>query len=120
MKGKIVLTSEAIVNKRFAADMKGYHALEVDQFLDVVAEDYEKYDSLLKDYQEKMDALTQKNETLRQQITDLQAKLAVVNTRVKNIGDDEEVSRSNIDLLNRIKVLEIALYKAGIDPTKIK
>ena len=39
---KLELTPEKILNMQFDVDFKGYSANEVDSFLDVVLEDYQK------------------------------------------------------------------------------
>ena len=38
------LTAQEIYEKEFHVDLKGYAPAEVDEFLDMVIEDYQKYD----------------------------------------------------------------------------
>lgn len=119
MKSEILLDSKKIVDKAFSVSVKGYRALEVDEFLDLVANDYEKFEDELEKLAKCNEALTKKNEEYFKTISDLETKNAMLSNKVSAIKDDTAVSLSNLDLLNRIKRLEDALYKAGIDPTKI-
>ena len=43
MKNGIVLDSKKIIDKTFSVSVKGYRALEVDEFLDIVANDYDEF-----------------------------------------------------------------------------
>lgn len=119
MKSEILLDSKKIVNKAFSVSVKGYRAIEVDEFLDMVADDYEKFESELDKLQKCNEALVKKNEDYFKRISDLETKNAMLSNKVSAIKDDTAVSISNLDLLNRIKRLEDALFNAGIDPTKI-
>ena len=40
------LTAQEIYEKEFHVDLKGYAPAEVDEFLDMVIEDYQKYENL--------------------------------------------------------------------------
>lgn len=120
MKNGIVLDSKKVVDKAFSASVKGYRTLEVDEFLDIVAEDYDTFFSQIDKFNKEIDSLKKTINNLTKQNYDLEAKLALYQNKVSVIDDDLKVSRSNLDLLNRIQKLENALYKAGIDPTKIK
>ena len=42
------LTVQQILDKQFNIDFKGYNAQEVDEFLDLVIQDYQKYDEKIK------------------------------------------------------------------------
>ena len=119
MKNGVVLDSRKIVDKAFSVAVHGYSPREVDEFLDIVATDYETYEQNLNKAIQESKALKNKNDDLIRQNSELEAKVAILNNKLASISDNTEVSRSNLDLLNRIKVLESALHKAGIDPTKI-
>ena len=41
-------------------------------------------------------------------------------SRLGGIDNDNNVSRENIHLLQRIRLLENKLYEKGVDPNKIK
>ena len=59
------LTAQEIYEKEFHVDLKGYAPAEVDEFLDMVIEDYQKYDEKVEElgaavtrYEEKIGSLT--------------------------------------------------------------
>ena len=89
-------------------------------FLDEIVKDYESFEQDLLELRQKNDALVSANDKAKKKIAELEANNAILLAKVKNIKDNSKVSLENIDLLNRIKSLENALYKAGINPTKIK
>ena len=45
------LTIDEIYEKEFHVDFKGYNAVEVDQFLDLVLEDYQYFEDLIEKQQ---------------------------------------------------------------------
>ena len=111
--------SKTLLDVKFSKNVKGYDALEVDQTLDMVIEDYDDYEKQLS-----LDKSSIKK--LNQEIADLKAtirKLEVDNKKLKktvdSIPEGPEVNKSNINLLSRISKLEAALYKKGVDPKKI-
>ena len=111
--------SKTLLDVKFSKNVKGYDALEVDQTLDMVIEDYD-------DYEKQLSLDKSSIEKLNQEISDLKAairKLEVENKKLKktvdSIPEGPEVNKSNINLLSRISKLEAALYKKGVDPKKI-
>ena len=54
MAGKVNLDIQTILDKEFNIDFKGYNASEVDAFLDLVIQDYETYQSITSDLNEKI------------------------------------------------------------------
>lgn len=116
---KLKLTSKEILNKIFPPSDRGYNAFSVDEFLDKVLEDYKTVEAntllLNKDVEEK-DAKIKK---LEETISSLQIEIAKLKGRLSNIKDEDNVTSSNIELIKRINLLEKALYKAGVDPSKI-
>lgn len=119
MKNGIVLDSKKIIDKTFSVSVKGYRALEVDEFLDIVANDYDEFVEIQDKLNKDLETLKNQNKEYFKQISELEAKNAMLSNKISSIKDDMAVSISNLDLLNRIKKLEDALFKAGIDPTKI-
>ncbi len=120
MEKKVKLSANQIINKEFSASVKGYQALEVDEFLDLIVEDYVNFEKDYNSLVQQHKTLDTNYEALKRQFSELEAKYAILSAKVQNIGDNTQVSRANIDLLNRIKALENALFKYGEDPTKIK
>ena len=117
---KLNLSVEKIENHKFGNAPRGYDALEVDKFLDVVIQDYLLIEEMklvdgkeLQAAQEKIEELRKKNEQLLLENKKLEAKVPK-NTKNPNVNQD------NIKILERISILEKYLYKMGIDPKKIK
>ena len=115
----INLNSSKIYEKVFTPNVKGYDPEEVDSFLDMIIADYtafEKYYKESRDYiRELEDSLRKERESTKQLTVD-NAKLS---QRVQGIKDGESVNESNIELIQRIRRLENALYRLGGDPSKI-
>ncbi len=120
MKVQIKLTSNKILDKEFSAKKPGYDALEVDKFLDTIVEDYLTFEDYVKSLETKVDELSQTVSLYKARMDNLEIQNAVMTDKLSNISNNEEASLSNIDLLKRISILEQALFKAGIDPSKIK
>ena len=111
--------SKTLLDVKFSKNVKGYDALEVDQTLDMVIDDYD-------DYEKQLSLDTQTIEKLKKEIAELKEtarNLEVENKKLKKTVDSipkgPEVNKSNINLLTRISKLEAALYKKGVDPKKI-
>lgn len=120
MKIETKLNANKILDKEFAAKKTGYDALEVDKFLDAIVEDYSTFESYIKELENKVDELSQTLKLYKSRMDNMEIQNAVMSDKLSNISNNESCSLSNIDLLKRISVLEHALYKAGVDPTKIK
>ena len=111
--------SKSLLDVKFSKNVKGYDALEVDETLDDVIEDYTQY--------EKQASLDKKTiEKLSAEITELKDKLLQVEIEKKRLQKEVDsipntpgVNRDNIQYLKRIADLEKALYKKGVDPKKI-
>ncbi|HLR01474.1 MAG TPA: cell division regulator GpsB [Virgibacillus sp.] len=91
---QIQLTGTEILEKDFKTAMRGYHQAEVDEFLDVVIQDYEAF-------QKEIDRLAEENDRLRRQSSGTQAK-----TRSAAASNHQV----NYDLLKRLSNLEKAVF----------
>ena len=101
---KLNLDCEQILNKEFNVDFKGYAASEVDQFLDVVLEDYQKIDDVLNNYNNEIDNLKKEIANLKANIIELESN--------KKVNDAQNTnSFSSIDLLKRVSRLEKEVFK---------
>lgn len=89
----INLTGKDILEKKFKTGMRGYNQEEVDEFLDIVIQDYEHF-------QQEIDRLQQENERLR--------------IKPDQPRQRERVSPSshqvNYDILKRVSNLEKAVF----------
>ncbi len=101
---RITLSPEAIYEKEFKIDARGFRPQEVDNFLDDVIKDYTEFHKIIKEYERELGAQKEENTRLKQQIRELQ-------TRLESKSDSNESNGvSNIDLLRRISQLEKFVY----------
>ena len=49
-----MLKVEDVLNKQFNIDFKGYSSVEVDEFLDLVINDYQEYDAMIENLGERL------------------------------------------------------------------
>lgn len=92
-----------ILDKQFHVDFKGYNAREVDEFLDKVIHDYQIYDEKLKECSETLLKYENTIESLKNQISELQARL--------NCKEELSTNSSNLDILKRLSRLEAEVFK---------
>ena len=115
----INLNSTKIYEKVFTPNVKGYDPEEVDAFLDEIIADYlafEKYYRESRDYiRELEDSVRKEKENVRTLTVD-NAKLSA---RVEGIKEGDNVNMSNIEYIQRIRRQKKALYRLGVDPSKI-
>ena len=88
----IKLTPDYILEKEFKKSMKGYNVDEVDQFLDIIREDYDAFTT-------KIAALEEENERLKQEMSNTSRKSS---TPPPPTG----ASNTNFDILKRLSNLE--------------
>ncbi len=117
---ELKLDSNKIFHKVFEGTKPGYNALQVDTFLDIVIKDYEAMEKYIKDTEQVITSLKQSNRLLTHRLDEVESQKAVMEERLKNISDNIDASRSNLEYLQRISKLEIALSNAGIDPKTLK
>ena len=120
MAHKMNYTSYTLLHKKITSNVKGYDPLEVDKVLDDIINDLEFYENYVleaKDYISRLETEIKKN---RDEINNLTTEKAILESRLGGIDNDNNVSRENIHLLQRIRLLENKLYEKGVDPNKIK
>ena len=86
----IKLTADYILEKEFKKSMKGYNIDEVDQFLDLIREDYDTFNA-------KIAALEEENARLKQEVSTSSRKVAPAQPAANN---------TNFDILKRLSNLE--------------
>lgn len=109
-----------IVDHEFSGKKPGYDALQVDRFLDEIVTDYIAMEKFKKEANLMIEELDKTCKLYKSRLNEVEVKNVVLNEKLKNISDNVDASLSNIDLLKRISLLEQALFKAGVDPSKIK
>ena len=107
MENKIVLSPKKILNKQFQVDFKGYHAEEVDHFLDQVSADYTNFSAMLNESYEQIERLQRENQSLKKRINELER------TSQEHVAQAD--LSSNVDLLRRLSQLEKTVYNKHED-----
>lgn len=102
MEKRFQLTLQEIYDKKFNVDFKGYTPLEVDQFLDLVIQDYEQYDKMIKSLGDTIHTYEKESKELIARIHELEAQL--------NQEKQKPASIDNVDLIKRITRLENAVF----------
>lgn len=97
------LDADKVLNKKFSINLKGYDTHEVDSFLDLVIEDYQKFKKNWEEQNQKINELTLIKEKLKEEI---QLKDHRLNALTKQIQILESKGLSNMDLLKRVNKLE--------------
>ena len=105
MADKLNLSPQAIVDKEFDIDFKGYNPDQVDHMLDQVIQDYQTYETMVED-------LTRKNEDLERTNASLRAKLIEVEGKARAQSDADPISQgsSQVDILKRLSRLEKEVF----------
>ena len=78
------LTAQEIYEKEFHVDLKGYAPAEVDEFLDIVIEDYQKYDEKVEELGAAVTRYEEKIKELQQQLFALQSENENLNEKVNS------------------------------------
>ena len=101
---KITLTPQEILEKDFKIDTRGYRLKEVDQFLDVIINDYEQFFSIIDSLEKEKADLLREIMALKQEVRNAKMNAEIV----KNTTDTTEVN--NVDILRRLSQLEKEVY----------
>lgn len=96
------LNEQAIYNKEFNVEFKGYSTLEVDTFLDQVILDYQYFNFELQKAKEIIQQLQQQNALLQSKLIEAQGKANILSNVDNNINQ--------VDLLKRLAKLEQEVY----------
>lgn len=102
------LSAQLIYEKEFQVDMKGYSTAQVDEFLDLIIEDYQMYD-------EKIEELGQAVTRYEAKINELREKVSALQNQNKSLTEHANSkavtgNSDQIDILKRIARLEEAVF----------
>lgn len=100
---KLELTPEQILDMEFKIDFKGYDPSQVDSFLDVVLEDYQKMEDNVQELLDLVASLQEEIKKLHEENIELEGKQKVFDL-------SNTTSYSSVDLLKRISRLEEQVY----------
>ena len=93
------LTAQEIFEKEFHVDIKGYAPAEVDEFLDLIIEDYQVYDEKMEELGQALSRYEEKIKELQQEIYTLQSENQNLNEKVS--ADYVNGNTDMIDLINK-------------------
>lgn len=102
------LTAQEIYEKEFHVDLKGYAPAEVDEFLDLVIEDYQVFEEKVQELGTALARYEDRIKELQQQVFALQTENQNLNEKVKS--DFVNASTDQVDILKRIARLEQAVF----------
>lgn len=102
------LSAQEIYEKEFHVDLKGYASAEVDEFLDMVIEDYQTYDEKMEELGQALARYEAKIKELQQQVFALQTENQNLNEQIHS--DFVNANSDQVDILKRIARLEQAVF----------
>lgn len=105
---KLNITPDEISEKEFSEVLHGYSGDEVDDFLDLILQDYEKME---KNIQELLDLIS----TLQSEVDRLNAQNIELKGKASFFDLSNTTSYSNVDLLKRVSRLEEILSKQELN-----
>ena len=106
---KITLMPQDILEKDFKIDTRGYRLKEVDQFLDVIIEDYEKFLEIINNLEKEKADLLAEIMNLKQELRNSKLSVQVASDSVSR----GEVT--NIDVMRRLKKKKKRVYGSKAD-----
>ena len=115
MKSKANLNAQNILNKKFKANVKGYDCHEVDDFLDLIINDYKDFSKKIEERNEYITKLETTINDLRKTQRELELIKARYEERFGNIKSDQKVSLQTSNILSTLTSLKKS-YALGVDP----
>lgn len=107
---KLNLDIDAILDKHFNTELKGYSPLEVDQFLDQVIRDYESYEIMLEELKDQCEQQIRENEALKTRNIQLEGKIKDLEENEAVVSPAVTSNLSQVDILRRIARLEQEIF----------
>lgn len=102
-----ILTQKEIVEKDFNTKLRGYNPQEVDEFLDLVIQDYKSYQDEIEDLKEQVENLVEE--------LDANSKQSEVRTQNQNVNQS---SVTNFDILKRLSNLERHVFGSKLEESE--
>lgn len=102
---KIELSPQDILEKEFKIDTRGYRLKEVDQFLDVIINDYEHFYSIINDLEKEKADLLGEIMRLKQELRNVEVNAEIAKNNTTSVSEV-----TNVDLLRRLSKLEKMVY----------
>ena len=89
---KLNLDSSMILEKQFDGQLRGYNALQVDKFLDMIIKDYKIIEENYLIEKEKLDQLKKENTELQRELDVAKVENSKMQSKVGGIRDSNSVS----------------------------
>ena len=107
MSGKVNLDLQTILDKQFDINFKGYSPDEVDSFLDLVMEDYQTYQDITAELNQKIAELERTNASLRAKLIEEEGRTRAM----ENNPTPAAQGAANVDILKRLSRLEEQVFQ---------
>ena len=104
-KDEFNLTSDMILEKSFKIDTRGYRLKEVDQFLDLIIQDYEHFYTIIRNLEKEKEDNLEQIINLKQEIRNLKTNVEIVKA-----APTPNQPGVNLDVLRRLSRLEKVIY----------
>ncbi|MBR3202492.1 MAG: DivIVA domain-containing protein [Solobacterium sp.] len=112
MAGKVNLDIQTILDKEFEIDFKGYSSDDVDSFLDLVMEDYQTYQEITAELNQKIAELERTNASLRAKLIEEEGKTrAMEQAQAQAAATPAAQGAANVDILKRLSRLEEMIFE---------
>lgn len=105
---KVTLMPQDILDKEFKIDTRGYRLKEVDQFLDIIISDYERFLEIINNLEKEKAELLGEIMNLKQELRNSKLNMEVVS----NSRGTGEVT--NVDIMRRLSQLEKMVYGTSV------
>lgn len=105
------LTQKDIFEKNFSTKLRGFDPKEVDEFLDIIMQDYNSYD-------EEIEELKQVNTQLTKKVEELVQKGSASGEQARTTPSSttsNATTATNFDILKRISNLERAVFGSKLE-----
>ena len=106
MAERLNLDPQGIVDKVFDTDFKGYNPDQVDSMLDLVIKDYQTYEHMIADLNQRIDDLEKTNASLRAKLIEVEGA-----AKAREAEDTQISAVSNLDILKRLSRLEQQVFQ---------
>lgn len=116
----LALSSSDLLGKQFPFSNPGYDPLEVDEYLDRVIRDYRTVEGNALLDRAYLAGREKEIAALRKKVAELEVANSSLSAKVGKMGDLKGPGAPPLKLLKRIDALERALWKMGVNPTKIR
>lgn len=107
MSGKVNLDLQTILDKQFDIDFKGYSPDEVDSFLDLVMEDYQTYQDITAELNQKIAELERTNASLRAKLIEEEGRTRAMENNPTPAAQGAAI----VDILKRLSRLEEQVFQ---------